>query len=929
MNVNPDNLLVVADDFMSASDAGLALIRARFDLKCSNRTLFALREYYKQIRKTPLYFEICVIDGFWYGCDVRNAEMFAVETEGHYPEILKALFSLRRQLADKGERLTPDKIIRFGSSAEKKEGRLAVLTSGGEGNGAFGILGNALAENVDIEFGFVSAKPDDAANAGEVFSQVQLPLFSGGCGESGELFFAPGFVKEQPEKDEKRDRFAIVGITPKPRGTKSEAVKKYAELLKKLSKINIGASVVGSGNLLDALLKITNAFEIELNGDESCIRDAFIANDALFVTLPRHSLNALYKIAGQGMEVLILGSETSKSVSKIRFHEQTVFEFRREVLVGFLPLNLVALCTKSEESAPKTFEEVRDNVLKKYKHTAAFPVTGGDFTVKGGVLYAPFGGKNAVKPTQIYGLNVLEKDIGVVCAFSASTVSGNAYYDGMLTAAKAVLSLICKGVYLKHIVISSAINSQNLNDISKLGGVFAKALSVGYFASKLKIRIDEAAFPRGGEQGRVRIAAAATTRPEQLIESKIRQGQKIFFFPLQKSETEGLDCDYFSKLCGTISSLVTVGAASCAEVVEDNLLETLSACAFAGGTGITFIGGTPAELTGGEGGIVISAEDTPDIPDYIKFVLLGTADDTEEIKDSANVHISVQEAILNKRLTAFEEEKSRCEEFDVMHTGFAVFPRGTTAMPRVFIADMEYGTGKLLHAAFTKAGAAAERMPIDEIITLEELNIIAQKIRNCEIVAFGGDVFPKDVKSRLGRILLNNVIKDALNDHIADRGGLVLGIGDGFRALIEAGFISGGLSEMYFTAERSVKGFPCRIPRIKVSSEVSPFFWDCDEEKSMLAPVSLGCGKLVISDGAYRALANSGQIASRFVNINGKPTDYFPYNPSGNSYAAESLTNEGGKVLGRFSHPERLMLLKNVSAVQDYGFFDRGVKYFK
>ena len=183
--------------------------------------------------------------------------------------------------------------------------------------------------------------------------------------------------------------------------------------------------------------------------------------------------------------------------------------------------------------------------------------------------------------------------------------------------------------------------------------------------------------------------------------------------------------------------------------------------------------------------------------------------------------------------------------------------------------------------------------------------------------------------------LRSPVVREALEDLMNHRGGLICGICNGFQALVKTGLLPFGRicepEELSTTLTFNRIGrHQSRIIHAKVISNHSAWFRKYNIGDVYSMPVSHGEGRFVCDESLYVNLMRNGQIAAQYVDIHGNPSMMTQYNPSGSCYAVECLTSPDGRVLGRMGHAERVGsgLYKNVSGNYDLRFFESACEYF-
>ena len=173
-------------------------------------------------------------------------------------------------------------------------------------------------------------------------------------------------------------------------------------------------------------------------------------------------------------------------------------------------------------------------------------------------------------------------------------------------------------------------------------------------------------------------------------------------------------------------------------------------------------------------------------------------------------------------------------------------------------------------------------------------------------------------------------------DLLQNRDGLMLGICNGFQALIKLGLVPYGEirdideNSPTLTYNQIGRHISCLVDT-KITSNLSPWLWSVEPEDVYTIPVSHGEGRFVAPQFVLEELAAKGQIATQYVDPSGKPTYDIRYNPNGSAFAIEGITSPDGRVFGKMGHSERIGngLYKNVAGEKDQKIFLSGVNYFK
>ncbi len=270
--------------------------------------------------------------------------------------------------------------------------------------------------------------------------------------------------------------------------------------------------------------------------------------------------------------------------------------------------------------------------------------------------------------------------------------------------------------------------------------------------------------------------------------------------------------------------------------------------------------------------------------------------------------------------------------------------RNKVAKPRVFIpvfpgTNCEYDSLRAFEAAGAEVTTAVFRNLSEDTIR-ESIEAFARGIQQAQILMFPGGFSAGDEPDGSGKFIAtafrNERLKDAVDHLLNTRDGLVLGICNGFQALIKLGLVPYG--EITPQQETSPTLTTNHIGRhisksvyTKVVSNKSPWLMKAELGDVYAIPASHGEGRFVASEEWIRTLFEKGQVATQYVDLNGNPTMEEDYNPNGSYYAIEGITSPDGRVLGKMAHSERRgsSVAVNIIGNQNQYIFESGVAYFR
>ena len=184
-------------------------------------------------------------------------------------------------------------------------------------------------------------------------------------------------------------------------------------------------------------------------------------------------------------------------------------------------------------------------------------------------------------------------------------------------------------------------------------------------------------------------------------------------------------------------------------------------------------------------------------------------------------------------------------------------------------------------------------------------------------------------------VFRNPYLAEAVMDLLNNRDGLILGICNGFQALVKLGLLPYGeirpLDETSPTLTFNTIGrHVSRMVRTRVASNLSPWLSNVEVGDIYTVAVSHGEGRFVASPSVLEELEKNGQIATQYVDLEGNPTMDIRYNPNGSALAIEGITSKDGRIFGKMAHDERYTsnTTINIPGNKDQKIFESGVEYF-
>ena len=431
-----------------------------------------------------------------------------------------------------------------------------------------------------------------------------------------------------------------------------------------------------------------------------------------------------------------------------------------------------------------------------------------------------------------------------------------------------------------------------------------------------------------------------------------KAGNKIVVFKIEK---DAYDLPVYSQITegyGKLFEDIKAGRIVSAYAVERHgMAEAVSKMAFGNHMGVKIEHNVDPRdfFAPGWGDIVCEVPDGKVGGLSISYTLIGEVTDRAAF-EYGSVSIPLTEALdtWNAPLENVFPTESGVKQEEVKQEVFKadqiVICNHKIGTPNVFIpvfpgTNCEYDSTKVFERAGANVSAKVFRNLSAEDIR-DSVELYRREIEKAQIVMFPGGFSAGDEPEGSAKFFAtafrNEVVKEALMKLLNERDGLILGVCNGFQALIKLGLVPGGtITEQnagaptltYNTIGRHIS----KMVNLKVVSNKSPWLAEAELGGVYVNPVSHGEGRFVASDEWLKKLFANGQVATQYVDADGNPTMDEYWNPNGSYMAIEGITSPDGRVYGKMAHSERRgdAVAKNIYGEQDMKIFESGVKYFK
>ncbi len=375
------------------------------------------------------------------------------------------------------------------------------------------------------------------------------------------------------------------------------------------------------------------------------------------------------------------------------------------------------------------------------------------------------------------------------------------------------------------------------------------------------------------------------------------------------------------------------------------------------GIGLALDAGVPADkqFLPAYGSFIVELAEGAEIPAHSEHVHVHEVGQTTEayelamggeVLDLAELQEAWEgaiEGVFPYRHASEATEAAAVEKVDYRAKDVHVYGGDKIARPRVIIPvfpgnNCEYDTAR----AFEAAGAVADTFVINNLspeAVAESTHELARRIRESQIVmipgGFSGGDEPDGSAKFITAFFRAPEVTEAVRDLLKARDGLMLGICNGFQALVKLGLVPYGdivdaTPEAPTLTFNTIGRHQSRLVRTRVASDLSPWLAQCKADEPYTVAISHGEGRFVANDEVLSALIANGQIATQYVDEAGAPSMDLSVNPNGSVACIEGITSPDGRVFGKMGHVERRgeNLYANVPGNKFMPIFESGVAYF-
>ena len=747
-----------------------------------------------------------------------------------------------------------------------------------------------------------------------------------------------------------------------------------------VSRLILRCNDFGAGGVCVAIGELARGLKIDLDkvpkkyegldGTELAISES---QERMAVVLDKCDADAFLKAAhDENLEAIPVAEVTSEERLVMDWRGDTIVNLSRE----FLDTNGVTQHADALMSIPDKKDDFRTKIpsaLRGLGIGEAFPANLSrlevasqkglserfDSSIGAATVNMPFGGKYQLTPeeTMTAKLPLIDGETDDATVMSYGFIPGHAnvspFYSAVYAVVESMSKICAAGADTSKARLTFQEYFERLRDDEKRWGKPASAL-LGAFIAQKGLSVPSI----GGKDSMsgsfleldvpptlVSFAVAMTKASKTVSAAFQKAGSNVYYIEVPTDKNSLLpDWDKLKSVYTEVYKLVNEGKILSASVVkEGGVAACVAKMAFGNMLGFDFkvIDETLlyAPLSGG---LVVEGE--PGMG-----VLVGTANDHGSITiGGRNYQTDRLIDIWTGKLEPVFPLKASCPnpqfEIKLFTERSRKAPAVKVSKPKVLIpvfpgTNCEYDSAR----AFRKAGADTEILVVNNLTPegIEQtVDRMVSLINESQIIMLPGGFSGGDEPDGSGKFIAttfrNPRISEAVSELLCKRDGLILGICNGFQALIKLGLVPYGEIRDIKPDDptltfNTIGRHQSRMVYTRVTSVKSPWMSLCEAGDVHAIPISHGEGRFVADESTMRTLNDNGQIATQYVDPDGKPSCDISFNPNGSVYAVEGIISPDGRVLGKMGHSERKgeNLYKNVPMPKDQKIFESGVNYFK
>ncbi len=609
-----------------------------------------------------------------------------------------------------------------------------------------------------------------------------------------------------------------------------------------------------------------------------------------------------YRLVNINTELMKLDNE----IVKYHMHDYNIFRIEDK-------------CVENSTSLYEAFDEekIGEYIRKNLALGRFYPNNVLNSVSSGQCVCPQLIGHRQLTPMQAMPLSPRDNRFEDACAMMTSNINNRIGKSEFAVAVNAVVSAVLKLVVLGVPLCDTAISANLLYDVASnkvdRGGVLVKSLACLYAQDALSVgsMCNSIELMHNLHSGGIvtDITAIGTCNVNNIITTLFKKGDKLYYFSIPRDQHDIPDFKYVLKLASQINININVGNITAGRIIEYNIVDSIIKGTAGDGLGFSFAKIDESIFIDTAGGIILAINDEWDYS-LFNAEYLGVVDDSGDIKGVTKI---INQNEIERIISKYPFENDLYNRVPVVEPR----PRG---VKKTFISNIDL-KALVIHTEDSAEKCFAEvlnklnysvssvRIPTDGIISQSFAQKLRAEISHCDMLICAGRRVKDAPCCGIYNALHNPIVLDALNELVFNREGLVLGTGEGARALLELGYLAVGNAELgkpknLELIENNINETSARLPRIKVVNNHSPFLKHVKTDFNYVVAHAGEKFKFSFTDEVRRVLTATGQISMQFVDNLGYPTVIYPENPYGSQRGIAALSSPDGKMLGLFFQPE-------------------------
>lgn len=583
-----------------------------------------------------------------------------------------------------------------------------------------------------------------------------------------------------------------------------------------------------------------------------------------------------------------------------------------------------------------------------------------DSTIGAGTVLMPFGGKFQLTPIQamVQKISVEKKETNncslMSYGFNPFIMENSPYHGAYFSVIESVCKLIATGSDFKEIYLTFQEYFEKLGkDKNRWGKPLAALLGAFKAQKELGICAIGGKDSMSGSFENINVPptlvsfAISTAKTKNIISPEFKKSKNKVYLIKPKYDKNGLpETKSLLSIFYKINNLTkNKKILSCYTLTYGGIAEAVYKMCIGNGFGFEYNSKISLKdlFKYNYGGFIIETEENIDeiyLGKIISEKYILYKKEKIDLKKLSLIYENKLEKIYSCNI---KTNKKQIKNFSY-ETKNRIVSKIKIAKPKVIIpvfpgTNCEYESAK----AFEYAEAKAKIIVINNLSSdniKKSVDNFSKELKTSQIIFIPGGFSGGDEPDGSGKFITaffrNHIIKEETTKLLDKRGGLILGICNGFQALIKLGLVPFG--KIIETDENcptltfnEISRHQSKIMRTRIASNKSPWLSYMNVGDIVSVPISHGEGRFIASEDLIKKLSENGQIATQYVDFEGDASNDIRFNPNGSIYAIEGITSPDGRVFGKMGHSERIGngLYKNVLGNYDIKIFKSAIEYFK